>query len=80
MAGMAARTCGTCVPSYQALNSLSLASSTGLAHAMNIDFAIGSSCGDALIDYLTSVDLCVTLTRGTGLGQRRYVREGASGS
>src|ERR1700729_3362988 len=76
MAGMAARTCGTCVPSYQALNSASLASSTGLAQAMNIDFAIGAPMG-LLIDYLTRVDLCVTLTPGTGLGQRRHVRERA---
>src|ERR1700685_975000 len=76
MAGMAARTCGTCVPSYQALNSASLASSTGLAQAMNIDFGIGAPMG-LLIDYLTSVDLCVTRRRGSGLGQRRHVRERA---
>jgi hypothetical protein len=40
------------VPSYQALNSVSLASSTGLAQAMNIDFAIGSSYGERRIHRL----------------------------
>src|ERR1700722_7033688 len=74
MAGMAARTCGTCVRSYQALNSASLASSTGLAQAMNIDFAIGAPMG-LLFDYLTRVNLCLPLTPGLGLGQGRPVRE-----
>src|ERR1700722_4402280 len=76
---MPARTGGPGVPSYQALNSASLASSTGLDQAMNIDFAISAPMG-LLIDYLTSVDLCFTLTRGTGVGQRRRVVERVLGA
>src|SRR6266581_4477017 len=40
MAGMAARTCGMCVLSYQEVNSASLASSTGFDQARKSAFAI----------------------------------------